>query len=126
MARYYKYLVIYLLAFLLFSCQEGREAGDFLGQWRLEGSSSKYISFAGSIIMINHDATGQVYGNFQHTGDSLFIQCFSKNGEKTDTMIVEDIFDFKPIDNIRLKIETFNTDRLVLSKQEKTWSFLKY
>ena len=87
MARFYKYIVhssqfiVLLLAFPLTltfsSCQEGREAGDLLGQWRMADSDSKYISFSGSITEFRYVKDGSlrqyVFGNFQHVGDSLFI-----------------------------------------------------
>ena len=79
MARYCKLLILF--AFLCFaSCQEGREAGDLLGQWRLAGSDMNYLSFSGSVALFrNSESTdNQVYGNFQHKGDSLFIE---KGGE---------------------------------------------
>ena len=96
------------------------------GQWRLEGSDSKYISFSGSIVCI-HDFhnPGEVFGNFQHQGDSLFMQCYSINGDPADTVAVEQSFGFRPIDNIRLRINELSSDRLVLSKDGQTWSFYK-
>ena len=48
MAKYYKLLAVgcWLLAA---SCQEGGDAGDLWGQWRLEGHDDMYISFSGTI-----------------------------------------------------------------------------
>lgn len=131
MARYFKLLPFYLFTLLLFSCQEGREAGDLWGQWRMKGSDTSFLSFSGSVtlfrdISFSDLAKGQIYGNFQHTGDSLFIQCYSKDGIASDTVVVENNFGFKPFNNIRLKIETLDNDRLVLSKDGQTWSFEKY
>ena len=128
MARFYKYflpLTSFLL--LLTSCQEGREAGDLLGMWRLTGSDSNYISFAGSVTLFR-DGKGavEVFGNFQHKGDSLFIQCFSKKGERADTILVEDSFGFKPFNNIRLKIDRLDDDNLVLSNSNQRWNYYKY
>ena len=94
MARFYKYLIhhtsyIILLTsslFLLCSCQEGSEAGDLFGQWRMDSSASNYIGFSGSVAVlrnvtgVNTTSMQQVYGNFQHAGDSLFIQCYSAEG----------------------------------------------
>ena len=68
----------------------------------------------------------QVYGNFQHQGDSLFIQCYSINEEIEDTIAVEEGFGFKPFNNIRVKIEILNGDILVLSKDGQKWNFRKY
>ena len=128
MARFYKYLLP-LTSFLLLltSCQEGREAGDLLGMWRLTGSDSNYISFAGSVTLFR-DGKGavEVFGNFQHKGDSLFIQCFSKKGERADTILVEDSFGFKPFNNIRLKIDRLDDDNLVLSNSNQRWNYYKY
>ena len=118
---------------LLFSCQEGHEAGDLLGQWRMAGSDTNYLSFSGSVALFRDISfadtdlgKGQIYGNFQHQGDSLFIQCYSVKGLPTDTTVVENHFGFKPFNNIRLKVEVLDNERLVVSKEGKNWSFEKY
>ena len=138
MARYFKNIFsakqsvalrILLTSFILLltsSCQEGGEAGDLFGQWRMDGSDLKYISFSGSIIWIKELNVGNVYGNFQHQGDSLFIQCYSIKGLPTDTTVVENHFGFKPFNDIRLKIEVLDNDQLILSKEGKNWRFEKY
>lgn len=130
MARYFKAFIL-CSVFLLVACQEGREAGDLWGQWRMTGSDTNYISFSGSVTLFRNTAVsdlgkGQTYGNFQHIGDSLWIQCYSAKGEVSDTITVEEVFGFKPFNNIRLKIETLDKDCLVLSKDGRTWSFYKY
>lgn len=134
MARYFKRLSLFtfhlslacVLAQALTSCQEGGDAGDLFGQWRMDGSDSKYISFSGSIVWIKDLKTGDVYGNFQHRGDSLFMQCYSKEGEKNDTIVIEQSFGFRPINNIRLKITTLDSDKFILTKDGQTWRFYKY
>ena len=127
MARFFRnILLLTSYIFLLSSCQEGREAGDLLGQWRLTDSESKYISFSGSITWIKNLDDNEVYGNFQHQGDSLFMQCFSKQGIAADTMLVEQTFGFGPFTDIRLKIDKLDDDNLVLSKDNQRWSFYKY
>lgn len=131
MARFYKksLFLLSLITFhlsLLTSCQEGREAGDLLGQWRQTDSDTHYISFSGSIIWIKDLSQGFVYGNFQHTGDSLFIQCYSAEALPVDTAIVEQSLGFKPFNNIRLKIATLDSDHLILTKDDQTWNFYKY
>ena len=133
MERFYKHILVLLTTccfVTLSSCQEGSEAGDLLGQWRMTGSDSKYVSFSGSIAEFRYVEDGAlrqfVFGNFQHVGDSLFIQCVSINGTKKDTTVVEEIYGMKPFTNIRLKIETLNSDRLELSKGSQRWSFYKY
>ena len=125
MAKFYKLLAIscWLLAV---SCQEGGDAGDLFGQWRMDGSDSKYISFSGAVTWLQDLEVGEIYGNFQHEGDSLFIQCYSIKGEKSDTTVVEHSFGFKPINNIRLKITTLDSDHLMLNKEGQSWSFHKY
>ena len=130
MARYFKYWAIgcLLLAVgMLSSCQEGREAGDLLGMWRLTGSDSNYISFSGSVTLFR-DGKGavEVFGNFQHKGDSLFIQCVSKKGERADTILVEESFGFKPFNDIRLKIDKLDGDNLILSKDGQQWNYYKF
>ena len=140
MARYFKSIVhsaqfiVLLLAFPLTfsSCQEGREAGDLLGQWRMADSDSKYISFSGSITEFRYVKDGSlrqyVFGNFQHVGDSLFIQCYSINEEQkaTDTELIEDTYEMKPFNDIRVKIEVLDGKHLSLSKNGKMWNFYKY
>ena len=138
MARYFKKLAIgcWLLAvgiitscpLLLTSCQEGGDAGDLWGQWRMADSDRLYISFSGNIARLQDTSQSWifVYGNFQHVGDSLFIQCFSKDGSARDTTMVEEAFGFKPFNNIRLKVLSVSGDRLVLSKDSQTWNFYKH
>jgi len=130
MARFYKFWAVScsLLAIGMFSsCQEGKEAGDLLGMWRLTDSDSNYISFSGSVTLFR-DGKGavEVFGNFQHKGDSLFIQCFSKKGERADTILVEESFGFKPFNDIRLKIDKLDDDNLILSKGSQHWNYYKY
>ncbi len=129
MARFSKHLLLltsYIL--LLTSCQEGGEAGDLFGQWRMNGSDSEYLSFSGSIAVFrtNTKVGTQVFGNFQHVGDSLFIHCYSKKGLPSDTTLVEQLFGFKPFSDIRVRITTLDADRLVLTKEGQTWEFFKY
>ena len=125
MGKYFKHFIFFLFFFLT-SCQEGREAGDLWGQWRMTGSDSEYVSFSGSVSLFRSISKGEVYGNFQHVGDSLFIQCYSIKGLASDTIVVEDTFGFKPFNNIRVKIEAVDGDILVLSKDGQTWNFYKY
>ena len=131
MARFFKSLFtitfsLFTITFTLMSCQEGREAGDLLGQWRRAGSDKLYVSFSGSITWIKSLTEGEVFGNFQHVGDSLFIQCYSIEGEVSDTILVEDTYGFKPFNNIRVKVESLTSDKLILKKGTQTWSFDKY
>ena len=127
MAKYFKYLIS-LTSFLLLltSCQEGGDAGDLFGQWRLDGSDSKYISFSGNVTWLQDLEVGEIYGTFQHQGDSLFMQCYSKKGEKRDSIVVEQSFGFTSVNNIRLRIVTLDSDNLTLSKDGQTWKFYKY
>ena len=127
MARFSKYLLLLVSSLFLFaSCQEGREAGDLLGQWQMAGNNDLYLAFSGSVTVCRNSAGANVYGNFQHTGDSLFIQCYSEKAVKEDTILVEDHFGFKPFNNIRVKIAALDNDQLVITKGSQTWSFHKY
>ncbi|MBO7129557.1 MAG: lipocalin-like domain-containing protein [Prevotella sp.] len=126
MVRFFKSSVLLLCMLLLSSCQEGGEAGDLFGQWRLAGHDTQYISFSGSITLLRSTDETEVFGNFQHVGDSLFIQCYSIEALPLDTVVVEQTFGFSPFNNIRLRIENINSDRLVLSKDGRIWSFDKY
>lgn len=125
MVRFFRRVFVFTVLCLA-ACQEGREAGDLLGQWRVEGTDAQYVSFAGSVALFRLIGEGEIYGNFQHVGDSLFMQCVSVESEKNDTIIVEDTFGFKPFSDIRVKIETLNDEALVLSKDGKFWSLEKY
>lgn len=125
MARYFK-LFPFISLFFLISCQEGGEAGDLWGQWRMTGFNDKYLSFSGSVSLFRYVGKGDVYGNFQHIGDSLFIQCYSVEGIRSDTTIVEETFGFKSFNDIRVKIDVLNGEHLVLSKDNRNWSFYKY
>ena len=127
MARFSKYLILLVSSlFHIASCQEGREAGDLLGQWQMSGNDNLYLAFSGSVAVCRNGGGANVYGNFQHTGDSLFIQCYSIYQEKADTILVEDHFGFKPFNNIRLKIEQLDGDHITLSKSGQTWTFRKW
>ena len=126
MARFCKFSLFFLLSLLLFSCQEGGDAGDMHGQWSLNGSDTKYIAFSGSITLIRDIESGEVYGNFQHVGDSLFIQCISIYAQASDTTIIEEGFGFKPFTDIRLRIEKLDSDNLIISKGSQKWTFYKY
>lgn len=125
MARFSRYVVI-LLMLLFVSCQEGGEAGDLFGQWQQQGNSNRYVSFSGSVVWLKSTTDGNIFGNFQHRGDSLFIQFYSAEGLTTDTTLVEDIFGFRPLNDIRLKIDRLDGDMLVLSQKGRGWSFRKY
>ena len=125
MARFFN-TIIALSLLLLVSCQEGGEAGDLLGQWRLADSDTKYVSFSGSLTLFRSISEGEVYGKFQHVGDSLFIQCLSIYGVPSDTAIVEKSFGFQPFGDIRLRIEALSNDKIVLSKGQRQWKFRKY
>lgn len=125
MERFFKSVLLFCIL-LLSSCQEGGEAGDLFGQWRLVGHDTQYISFSGSLTSFRSTDEGEVFGNFQHVGDSLFIQCYSPEVLASDTAIVERTFGFSPFGNIRLRIEQLNSSRLVLSKDGRIWSFYQY
>ena len=125
MARFFKILSLTAII-LLTACDEGRDAGDLHGQWRMRGSDTKFIGFSGSVTMFRSLTEGEVFGNFQHVGDSLFIQCYSIKELQTDTTIVEESYGFRPFNNIRLKIESIDDDNLLISKGDRKWSFYKY
>ena len=134
MERYFKLLAIscWLLAVSasFTSCQEGREAGDLLGQWRL--SDTQYISFSGSVVqfrnVVDNSWTMGVFGNFQHVGDSIFIQCYSilEEDHENDINLIENEFGFKPFNNIRVKVVSLDNDNLIRNKEERQWAMRKY
>ena len=126
MGKYFKIFLALFSCLFLTACQEGGEAGDLLGQWRAADSDTKYISFSGSLTLMHSTTEHDVFGNFQHRGDSLFIQCYSVHGDRSDTTIVEQTFGFRPFANIRVRIDRMDSDWLVLSKDGQTWRFYKY
>ena len=131
MARYYKHLLlltsyIFLLTSSLSSCQEGGDAGDLFGQWRLTDKEDMYVSFSGTITQFRKNNGQAVFAKFQHVGDSLFMQCSSIKQIKSDTTFVEDDFGMKPFTNIRLKIDVLDDERLLLSKDDQRWILEKY
>ena len=78
MARFSKYFFLLTSSIILLtSCQEGGDAGDLLGQWRLEGHDDMYVSFSGTITQFRKNNGQKVFAKFQHKGDSLFMQCSS-------------------------------------------------
>ena len=97
-----------------------------LGQWRMTGSDSKYVSFSGSLVWFKSTSQGEVFGKFQHVGDSLFIQCSSIYSSPADTALIEESFGLKPFDDIHLKIESLSSDKLVIRNAQQAWSFYKY
>lgn len=130
MVRYFKYIAIscwgLAVSSLFTACQEGGDASDLLGQWRLTDKEDMYVSFSGTITQFRKNYGPTVFAKFQHVGDSLFMQCSSINKEKADTLMVEDEYGMKPFANIRVKIETLDSDRLLLSKDGQLWAFEKY
>ena len=132
MANSYKYILFCALftihCSLFTACQEGGDAGDLLGQWRL--TDSQYISFSGTIASFrsisDNQLKSEVFAKFQHVGDSLFMQCSSIKQRKSDTIMVENEFGMKPFTNIRLRIDAIDGDRLLLSKDGQHWAFEKY
>ena len=125
MERFFRLLAL-LAVVCLSACQEGGDAGDLLGQWRIKDSDTQYVSFSGSVSLFRLIGVANVYGNFQHTGDSLFIQCVSVMGEKRDTVAVEETLGFRPFTDIRVRIETLDRETLVLSRDGRIWTFSKY
>ena len=113
-------------SFFISSCQEGGDAGDLWGQWRLEGHDDIYISFSGNITQFRKNNGQAVFAKFQHEGDSLFMQCSSIYQEKSDTTFVEEEFGMNPFTNIRLRIDALDSDHLELSKGGKRWLLEKY
>jgi hypothetical protein len=127
MARFCKLLILLTShIFLLTSCQEGGSAGDLFGQWRLTDREDLYICFSGSIADFRKAGVQEVYANFQHVGDSLFMQCSSIKKIKADTTFVEDDFGMKPFTNIRVRIDALDSDRMLLSKDGQHWTLEKY
>ena len=105
MASYFKTIALGCLlsaATVLTACQEGGEAGDLLGQWRIDGSDTRYVSFSGSLALIrNINIDNDVWAQFQHEGDSLFMQCYSLTGSPADTLLVEQTYGFGPFTPLR-------------------------
>ena len=127
MARFSKYFFLLTSSIILFtSCQEGGDAGDLLGQWRLTTKEDMYVSFSGSITQFRKNNGQAVFAKFQHVGDSLFIQCSSIKQQKSDTTMIENEFGMKPFTNIRVRIDALDSDHLTLSKDNQHWVLEKY
>lgn len=127
MARFFRntfFAIITMVA--LVSCEEGREAGDLYGQWRLVGGDNIYVSFSGSLVIMRKTNYSEVYGNFQHVGDSLFMQYYPNNEEPLDTLTLEEELHFKPMNNVRTRITELSGKRLTLTRGSDTWCFEKY
>lgn len=130
MARYFKLLTTACwlagaLA-LVTACQEGRDAGDLLGQWRLTDKEGMYVSFSGSIAQFRKDNGTFVFAKFQHTGDSLFLQCSSIHQQQSDTILIENEYGMSPFTDIRLRVDALDDDHLTLSKDGRRWLLEKY
>ena len=122
MAKYFRFTVlVFALTSLLASCQEGHEAGDLLGMWRMDGSDTNYINFSGRVVEMRVVGSGSVWGHFSRGGDSLYIQCYSINGSVSDTTLVEQTYGFTPFSDIRLRVDRLDDECLVLSKDGKVW-----
>jgi len=126
MARLCRLLMLVAALLAATSCQEGGEAGDLFGQWRLDGSDQHYLNFSGSLVLFCSLTDGNVYGTFSHEGDSLFIRAYSIEGVPQDTVCVEQIFGFTPFQDIRLRIATLSSERLLLTQGSRNWAFSKY
>jgi hypothetical protein len=127
MARFSKYFFLLTSSIILFtSCQEGGDAGNLLGQWRLTTKEDMYVSFSGSITQFRKNNGQAVFAKFQHVGDSLFMQCSSIKQQKSDTTMIENEFGMKPFTNIRVRIDALDSDHLTLSKDNQHWVLEKY
>ena len=127
MARFSKYFFLLTSSIILFtSCQEGGDAGDLLGQWRLTTKEDMYVSFSGSITQFRKNNGQAVFAKFQHVGDSLYMQCSSIKQQKSDTTMIENEFGMKPFTNIRVRIDALDSDHLTLSKDNQHWVLEKY
>jgi len=134
MARFFKHTLA-ICCLLLTACQEGGEAGDLFGQWRLTETSihdsqqtvdNTYLSFSGSIALFRCPGKNEVFAKFQRSADSLFIQCTSIYGSPADTAFVEQVFHMKPFTDIRVKVDAIGGERLAISQGERQWLFRKY
>jgi len=113
-------------ALMMVACQEGAEAGDLLGQWRMQGSTAMYVKFSGHLACFSKLDSGNVWGHFQTCGDSIFIQCYSIDALPEDTLLVEETFGMEPFEDIRLRIDNLDDDCLAVSRNGRRWVFEKY
>lgn len=110
----------------LTACEEGSDAGELYGQWRLIGGENVYVSFSGSLVIMRKTSVAEVYGNFQHVGDSLFMQYYTYKEEPLDTLTMEEELHFRPMNNVRTRITELSGKRLTLTRGGETWNFEKY
>ena len=145
MARYFKKAAVWMLcaafftlhSFLFTSCQEGGNAHGGYGSYNsgyydyTSLFDEQYISFSGSIVQF-HTVTpdnvmnSQIFGKFQHVGDSLFIQCYSINDSQHDIDVVENVFGFYPFNNIRVKIKFVGDNAIQLTDNSHEWILEKW
>lgn len=127
MARFFRntfYAIITMVA--LTACEEGSDAGELYGQWRLVGGENVYVSFSGSLVIMRKTSVAEVYGNFQHVGDSLFMQYYTYKEEPLDTLTIEEELHFRPMNNVRTRITELSGKHLTLTRGGEIWNFEKY
>lgn len=110
----------------MMSCTEGRDAGDLWGMWQSADTPGQYISFSGNVVSFRSHDRGEVFGKFQHVGDSLFIMCVSPYQRLEDTLAIEEYYHFRPFHNIRLRILTLDGKRLIMQQGAQQWRFNSY
>ncbi len=139
MAKFYKYFCFVLL-FLLTACQNEGDIGSLYGQWKLTNShvngenklfDNIYFSFQGKVVWVksvnadNH-TYNDVFGNFQHVGDSLLINFVQKSELTTTASLIEERCGFADADNVRVLIRNLDSSELILLDGDNYWNFEKY
>ncbi len=139
MAKFFKYYSIVSL-FLFAACQNEGDIGSLYGQWLLRNSyvngenklfDNIYFSFQGKVVWVksvnadNH-TYNDVFGNFQHVGDSLLINFVQKSEQTTTTSLIEERCGFVDADNVRLIIKNLDSSELILSDGDNYWKYEKF
>lgn len=141
MVRFYKmFCLSVLISFLLTSCQNEGNIGDFYGQWALMSSTvdgqkkdfdNIYFSFQGKVVWakrVNYENHGykDVFGSFAQQGDSLFLKFIEQNIYITPKQLIEEECGFEDANNVRTLIRTIDQSNLILESGNNIWVFEKY
>lgn len=139
MGRFYKYFCL-LSFFLLSACQNEGDIGYLYGQWSLKSSyingenkkyDNIYFSFQGKVVWVKsvnatYHTYNDVFGNFDHVGDSILFSFVQKSESTTTTFLIKEKCGFSDADNVRLLIKNIDSSELILIDRDNYWYFEKY
>lgn len=141
--------VLFLTVLVVPSCTNDGDIGDLYGQWQLRqyqrGDSvatfdEAFMSFQNSVVQMqvsNSDAhrSFSIWGNFQHVGDSLFLDFTVTaivKGEMASPPSISDLllqYFALPVDSTnssRLRILRLDDGKLHLERGGEVWQYRKF